>query len=145
MCYSCLLLSQPFLPVSHTFTALLILKHFMSEVGKQNKEKNGKATLTVLALHTHKHYLLHTTFRYKSTVKNEIKQFMVLFIHFLQITCKTILLMQQSHGKIQDLVEVTGQAAGIFRQCHISALSSVWKIRIISFKTMHDPNINTEL
>ena len=39
----------------------------MSEVGKQNKEKKGKATLTVLALHTHKHCLAPTTFRYQST------------------------------------------------------------------------------
>ena len=49
---------------------------------------------------------------------------MVLFIYFLQITCKTILLLQQSHGQIQDLVDVTGQGAGTFTQTHISALSS---------------------
>ena len=66
-------------------------------------------------------------FRYQSTVKNE---FMVLFICFLQI-----LLMQQSHGQTQDLVDVTGQAAGIFTQAHISALSSCLEYKNNKFST----------
>ena len=39
-------------------------------------------------------------------------------------TCKAILLLQQSHGQTQHLVDVSGQATGIFTQAHISALSS---------------------
>ena len=104
----------------------------MGEVGKQSKEKKEKATLSVLALHTHKRYLTHTTFRYQSTVKKKKKKKKKKRVYgiiclFLQITCKMILLMQQSHGQTQDLVDVTGQAAGTFTQTHISALSSCLK------------------
>ena len=58
---------------------------------------------------------------------------MILFIFFLKITCKAIL--QQSQGQTQDLVDVTGQAAGTFTQAHISALSSCLEYNNNAFST----------
>ena len=44
--------------------------------------------------------------------------------------------MQKSHGQTQDLVDVTGQAAGIFTQAHISALSSCLEYKNKTFSIL---------
>ena len=44
--------------------------------------------------------------------------------------------MQQNHGQTQHLVDVTGQAAAIFTQAHISALFSGLEYKNNKFSTL---------